>query len=108
LAFLTRTGSIPTQRKDTTAWRPNIEREANINIVAMLAGELDVAKTLLGDKAFSDGLFPYFYEEAGGWGLSQKKLPKNHGHVKTICTTTAKRASNFSFLNLLIFSDEEV
>jgi hypothetical protein len=41
----------------------------------MLAGDLNVTKTLLGDEAFSDRLFPYLYEEAGGGGLSQKKLP---------------------------------
>lgn len=44
--------------------------------MVMLAGELSVTKTLLGDEAFSDGLSHYFYEEAGGGGLSQKKLPQ--------------------------------
>ena len=58
------------------AWLPNNENEANIAIEALLAGELKVTDVLLGDETFGGGLFPYLYEEAGGWVLSPKQLPQ--------------------------------
>jgi hypothetical protein len=58
------------------AWRPNNENEANIAIEALLAGELKVTDVLLGDETYGGGLFPYLYEEAGGWVLSPKQLPQ--------------------------------
>jgi hypothetical protein len=57
-------------------WRPSNENEANIAIEALLAGELKVTDVLLGDETFGGGLFPYLYEEAGGWDLSPKQLPQ--------------------------------
>ena len=58
------------------AWRPNNECEANITVEALLAGQLKVTDVLLGDETFGGGLFPYLYEEAGGWVLTSKQLPK--------------------------------
>src|SRR5262245_39115072 len=58
------------------AWRPNDDNEANIAIEALLAGDLKVTDVLLGDETFGGGLFPYLYEEAGGWVLSPKQLPQ--------------------------------
>lgn len=58
------------------AWRPNNEYEANIAIAALEAGALKVTDVLLGDETFGGGLFPYLYEEAGGWVLSPKQLPE--------------------------------
>jgi hypothetical protein len=58
------------------AWRPNNENETNIAIEALLAGDLKVTDALLGDETFGGGLFPYLYEEAGGWVLSPKQLPQ--------------------------------
>src|SRR5262249_51319936 len=57
-------------------WHPNNENEANIAIEALLAGDLKVTDVLLGDETFGGGLFPYLYEEAGGWVLSPKQLPQ--------------------------------
>lgn len=57
-------------------WRPNNENEANIAIEALLANKLKVTDVLLGDETFGGGLFPYLYEEAGGWVLSPKQLPQ--------------------------------
>lgn len=58
------------------AWRPNNEYEANIALEALAAGQLKVTDVLLGDETFGGGLFPYLYEEAGGWVLSPKQLPQ--------------------------------
>jgi hypothetical protein len=57
-------------------WRPNNENEANIAIEALMADQLKVTEILLGDETFGGGLFPYLYEEAGGWVLSPKQLPQ--------------------------------
>jgi hypothetical protein len=57
-------------------WRPNNEHEANIAIEALMANKLKVTDVLLGDETFGGGLFPYLYEEAGGWVLSPKQLPQ--------------------------------
>jgi len=57
-------------------WRPNNENEANIAIEALMANKLKVTDVLLGDEIFGGGLFPYLYEEAGGWVLSPKQLPQ--------------------------------
>jgi hypothetical protein len=57
-------------------WRPNNENEASIAIEALLAGDLKVTDVLLGDETFGGGLFPYLYEEAGGWVLSPMQLPQ--------------------------------
>jgi hypothetical protein len=40
------------------------------------AGTLKVTDVLLGDEIFGGGLFPYLYEEAGGWVLTPKQLPE--------------------------------
>jgi len=58
------------------AWRPNNEGEANITVEALLADQLKVTDVLLGDETFGGGLFPHLYEEAGGWVLTSKQLPK--------------------------------
>ena len=42
----------------------------------MEAGTLKVTDVLLGDEIFVGGLFPYLYEEAGGWVLTPKQLPE--------------------------------
>jgi len=57
------------------AWRPNNEYEANIALAALEAHRLKVTDVLLGDETFGGGLFPYLYEQAGGWVLSPKQLP---------------------------------
>ena len=31
---------------------------------------------LLGDETFGGGIFPYLYEEVGGWVFSPKQLPQ--------------------------------
>lgn len=58
------------------AWRPNNENEAKVAIEELEAGHLEVTDVLLGDEAFGGGLFPYLYEEAGGWVLTSKQLPE--------------------------------
>jgi hypothetical protein len=58
------------------AWRANNENEAQIAIEALEADRLKVTDVLLGDETFGGGLFPYLYEQAGGWVLTSKQLPE--------------------------------
>lgn len=58
------------------AWRPNNENEAVIAAEGLEAGRLKVTDLLLGDETFGGGLFPYLYQEAGGWVLTSKQLPE--------------------------------
>ena len=58
------------------AWRPNNENEANLAIEELESDHLKVTDVLLGDETFGGGLFPYLYEEAGGWVLTSKQLPE--------------------------------
>jgi hypothetical protein len=58
------------------AWRPNNENEANLAMEELEADRLKVTDVLLGDETFGGGLFPYLYEQAGGWVLTSKQLPE--------------------------------
>jgi hypothetical protein len=57
-------------------WRPNNEYESQIAIEALEADRLKVTDVLLGDETYGGGLFPYLYEQAGGWVLTSKQLPQ--------------------------------
>jgi hypothetical protein len=46
-----------------TAWRPNIEREAQITIEELDADRLKMTDVLLCDDIFNSGLFLYLYEQ---------------------------------------------
>jgi len=67
--------AFPTPVPLCAAWRPNNENEAQIAIEALEADRLKVTDVLLGDETFGGGLFPYLYEQAGGWVLTSKQLP---------------------------------
>jgi hypothetical protein len=77
-------------------WRPNNEYESQIAIEALEADSLKVTDVLLGDETYGGGLFPYLYEQAGGWVLTPKQLPKNDALGRMIYLHIAKRPSNFS------------
>jgi hypothetical protein len=64
------------------AWRPNNENEANLAMEELEAAHLKVTDVLLGDETFGGGLFPYLYEQAGGWVLTSKQLPKERRSFK--------------------------
>jgi hypothetical protein len=58
------------------AWRSNNEHEAQIAIEALESDRIKVTDVLLGDETYGGGLFPYLYEQAGGWVLTSKQLPE--------------------------------
>ena len=57
-------------------WRANNDNEAVIAHEALKQGQLQITDTLLGDDAFGGAPLRDAYEEAGGWILSPKQLPR--------------------------------
>ncbi len=88
-------------------WRPNNENEANIAIEALEVGQLKVTDVLLGDETFGGGLFPYLYEEAGGWVLSPKQLPPEHRSWKDDLYDYRKETIELLFQRIIQASDLE-
>jgi hypothetical protein len=86
-------------------WRPNNENEANIAIEALLADRLKVTDVLLGDETFGGGLFPYLYEEAGGWVLSPKQLPQERRSWKDDLYDYRKETIELLFQRIIQVAD---
>ncbi len=87
------------------AWRPNNENEANIAIEALMADKLKVTDVLLGDETFGGGLFPYLYEEAGGWVLSPKQLPQERRSWKDDLYDYRKETIELLFQRIIQVAD---
>jgi hypothetical protein len=89
------------------AWRPNNEGEANIAIEALEADTLKVTDVLLGDETFGGGLFPYLYEQAGGWVLTSKQLPEERRSWKNDLYDYRKETIELLFQRIIQASDLE-
>jgi hypothetical protein len=87
------------------AWRPNNEYEANIAIGALETGALKVTDVLLGDETFGGGLFPYLYEEAGGWVLSPQQLPEERRSWKDDLYDYRKETIELLFQRIIQVAD---
>lgn len=87
------------------AWRPNNEYEANIALEALLAGQLKVTDVLLGDETYGGGLFPYLYEEAGGWVLSPQQLPEERRSWKDDLYDYRKQTIELLFQRIIQAAD---
>ena len=83
------------------AWHPNNENEANLAIQALESGKLKVTDLLLGDETFGGGLFPYLYEEAGGWVLTSKQLPTERRSWKNDLFAYRKETIELLFQRIL-------
>jgi hypothetical protein len=65
------------------------------------AGTLKVTDVLLGDEIFGGGLFPYLYEEAGGWVLTPKQLPEERRSWKNDLFAYRKEAIELLFQRII-------
>lgn len=83
------------------AWHPNNENEANLAIEALEADKLKVTDVLLGDETFGGGLFPYLYEQAGGWVLTSKQLPEERRSWKNDLFAYRKQTIELLFQRIL-------
>jgi hypothetical protein len=57
-------------------WRPNNENEARVIVAAIQEERLPILDVLLGDETYSNPECRGAYEQAGGWLLTPKQLPK--------------------------------
>jgi hypothetical protein len=89
------------------AWRPNNENEANIAIEALEADTLKVTDVLLGDETFGGGLFPYLYEQAGGWALTPKQLSEERRSWKNDLYDYRKETIELLFQRIIQATDFE-
>src|SRR5215470_12457449 len=87
------------------AWRPNNENEAELAMEELEAGRLKVTDVLLGDETFGGGLFPYLYEEAGGWVLTSKQLPGERHSWKNDLFAYRKETIELLFQRVLQSAD---
>src|SRR5215216_1061868 len=58
------------------AWRANSEGESTIVAKALVEGKLPITDLLLGDESSGGADLVAAYQEAGGWLLTSKELPK--------------------------------
>jgi hypothetical protein len=93
--------AFPTPVPIFAAWRQNNENEASIAIEALEAGSLKVTDVLLGDETFGGGLFPYLYEEAGGWVLTSKQLPEERRSWKNDLLAYRKQTIELLFQRII-------
>jgi len=87
------------------AWRPNNENEAQLAMEELEAGRLKVTDVLLGDETFGSGLFPYLYEEAGGWVLTPKQLPEERRSWKDDLLAYRKETIELLFQRVIQSAD---
>jgi len=87
------------------AWRPNNEYEANIAMEALETDRLKVTSVLLGDETFGGGLFPYLYQEAGGWVLTPKQLPEKRRSWKDDLYDYRKQTIELLFQRIIQAAD---
>ncbi len=87
------------------AWRPNNENEAQLAMEELEAGRLKVTDVLLGDETFGGGLFPYLYEEAGGWVLTSKQLPEERHSWKNDLFAYRKETIELLFQRVIQSAD---
>ena len=86
-------------------WRPNNDYEANVAIDELMADQLKVTDVLLGDETFGGGLFPYMYQEAGGWVLTSKQLPDERRSWKDDLFAYRKQTIELLFQRIIQSAD---
>jgi hypothetical protein len=87
------------------AWRPNNENEANVAIEELEADRLKITDVLLGDETFGGGIFPYLYQEAGGWVLTSKQLPDERRSWKNDLFSYRKETIELLFQRIIQSAD---
>jgi len=87
------------------AWRANNENEAQVALAAIKAGELPIMDVLLGDQTYSSPDFAAAYEQAGGWLLTPKQLPRKRRSWKTAVYEYRKESIELLFQRIIQASD---
>jgi hypothetical protein len=89
-------------------WRANNENEAQAALVALKAKELPIIGVLLGDQTYANPDFQAAYEQAGGWVLTPKQLPKKRRSWKRDLYDYRKESIELLFQRIMQASDLKV
>jgi hypothetical protein len=86
-------------------WRANNLNEAQVALEAIKQDLLPIEDLLLGDQTYSSPDFQSAYEEAGGWVLSPKQLPRKRRSWKTDLYEYRKESIELLFERIIQASD---
>ena len=86
-------------------WRANNLNEAQVALEAIKAGALSVEDVLLGDQTYSSPDFQAAYEQAGGWVLTPKQLPRKGRSWKNAIYEYRKESIELLFQRIIQASD---
>ncbi len=86
-------------------WRANNLNEAQVALEAIKAGVLPIEDVLLGDKTYSSPDFQSAYEQAGGWVLTPKQLPRKRRSWKSAVYEYRKESIELLFQRIIQASD---
>jgi hypothetical protein len=89
-------------------WRANNENEARVVIAAIQEQRLAIVDVLLGDETYSNPECRAAYEEAGGWLLTPKQLPKKRRSWKRDVYDYRKESIELLFQRIIQASDLKV
>ena len=86
-------------------WRANSEGEATIVANALAEGKLPITDLLLGDESFGGADLVAAYQEAGGWLLTSKELPKIRSSWKNDLFAYRKQTIEILFQRVIQAAD---
>jgi hypothetical protein len=86
-------------------WRANNENEAGVALEAIKAEMLPIMDVLLGDQTYASPDFQAAYEQAGGWVLTPKQLPKKRRSWKCDVYDYRKESIELLFQRIIQASD---
>ena len=86
-------------------WRANNLNEAQVALEAIEAGLLPIQDVLLGDQTYSSPGLQSAYEQAGGWLLTPKQLPRKRRSWKSAVYEYRKESIELLFQRIIQASD---
>jgi hypothetical protein len=86
-------------------WRANNLNEAQVALEALKAEVLPIEDVLLGDQTYSSPDFKAAYEQAGGWLLTPKQLPRKRRSWKSAVYEYRKESIELLFERIIQASD---
>jgi hypothetical protein len=86
-------------------WRANHENEAQVALAALESKALPITDVLLGDQTYASPDFQAAYEEAGGWVLTPKQLPRKRRSWKCDVYAYRKESIELLFQRIIQASD---
>lgn len=86
-------------------WRANNDNEAQVALAAIKQEGLPIMDVLLGDQTYASPDFQAAYEQAGGWVLTPKQLPKKRRSWKRELYDYRKESIELLFQRIIQASD---